>query len=900
MKAAHRRRRVPARDRRRVNALLAWLIVAANVSALATARADEGEGARVIVPPQLIDPSAASPAVNEGDQEVAVLLELTIDAEGLPRDVVVAAPAGPPFDDAALDVAAALRFTPALVDGVPTPVRIQYRVVFPPAPPPPSPPRAALRGRVIDEHTGTPLVSVVVRVVDGSGAEQSATTGDDGSFAFDSLTPGEVSVTLIGDGLTPIATSEELVADELLAVEYALATPSGGNEIGSGDDLELVVVAPRLRRDAVSTTLSAREAASAPGASGDVLRVVESMPGVARSGIGSAQLVVWGAAPEDTRVYVDGVPIPRLYHEGGVRSVVHPSFVENVTLVPGGAGAPYGRGLGGVVLVETRAPTSDGLHGSVGLDLFDAQASLAYRKTGEELSGHVAAAARYGVIDTIASFVPGDVAAYAPIPKYWDAMARAGVSSTEHGAIEVVALVSGDRFSRGVQNSDPALVALDRRELDFVRISARATRDDVDGSRLVITPWVGFDRSRRETIVGAVATLDATDTARAGVRASRRQRVTGILEIEPGIDVELSFAAHERRGSLALPSREGDRRVFGQAPLGSVGVDTFQTASLGVAPYVEARAAFFDERARITSGLRLDPSARSTSRKTPIDGNTPGIGAFANDFAIEPRLSFELDVMTTTTLRAAGGVYRQEPAAADRSAAFGNPALPAASGMQGLVGLMHALWRGASVDAVLFATSSDGLAVRSPRESPLRAAALEPVGAGRALGAQLLLRHAADEDGGAFGWIAYTLSRAERRDAVDGPWRLFDFDQTHALTAVVGYRFFFELELSSRLRASSGFPRTPVVGAVADLSRDNYTPIFGPHNSERLPPFFQLDVRVAQSVTLFGTVGSLFVEVQNATNAQNVDEIVYAPDFSREGAITGLPFLPVAGMQWSF
>ncbi|MFY0534606.1 hypothetical protein [Nannocystis pusilla] len=31
---------------------------------------------------------------------------------------------------------------------------------------------------------------------------------------------------------------------------------------------------------------------------------------MARSAAGSGQLIVWGAAPQDTRVYVDGVPIP--------------------------------------------------------------------------------------------------------------------------------------------------------------------------------------------------------------------------------------------------------------------------------------------------------------------------------------------------------------------------------------------------------------------------------------------------------------------------------------------------------------------------------------------------------------------------------------------------------------
>src|SRR5690606_29879259 len=136
--------------------------------------------------------------------------------------------------------------------------------------------------------------------------------------------------------LEPLTTDETIVADEELAVVYEVGEPQAEVVDSSDDDLEIVVVAPPLRREAVTTRVAADEAARVPGSSGDVVRVVESLPGVGRSTAGSGQLVVWGAAPGDTRIYVDGVPIPRLYHEGGLRSVVHPSLVDGLELSPGG------------------------------------------------------------------------------------------------------------------------------------------------------------------------------------------------------------------------------------------------------------------------------------------------------------------------------------------------------------------------------------------------------------------------------------------------------------------------------------------------------------------------------------------------------------------------------------
>ena len=51
-------------------------------------------------------------------------------------------------------------------------------------------------------------------------------------------------------------------------------------------------------------------------------------------------------------------------------NVLHDFFI------PGGYGAQYGRGLGGLVKVDTREPSSDRLHGSAAVDLLDASAAV--------------------------------------------------------------------------------------------------------------------------------------------------------------------------------------------------------------------------------------------------------------------------------------------------------------------------------------------------------------------------------------------------------------------------------------------------------------------------------------------------------------------------------------------
>ena len=106
--------------------------------------------------------------------------------------------------------------------------------------------------------------------------------------------------------------------------------------------------------------------------------------------------------------------------------------------------------------------------------------------------------------------------------------------------------------------------------------------------------------------------------------------------------------------------------------------------------------------------------------------------------------------------------------------------------------------------------------------------------------------------------------------------------------------------MGGRLRVASGFPRTPVIGAYYDASRDLVQPQFGAHNAVRLPTFAQLDVRVAKQFKIYKTTLDLFLEVQNLWNRENAEEFVYSADYRQRAVIRGFPVLPAFGLQWDF
>src|SRR6478735_837182 len=102
------------------------------------------------------------------------------------------------------------------------------------------------------------------------------------------------------------------------------------------------------------------------------------------------------------------------------------------------------------------------------------------------------------------------------------------------------------------------------------------------------------------------------------------------------------------------------------------------------------------------------------------------------------------------------------------------------------------------------------------------------------------------------------------------------------------------------VRPGSGLPRTPVVGSFVSTRRDLYEPLFGQQNSIRIPAFVQLDARLSKRFTMSWGKAEIYVDVQNVTNHQNPEEIVYDYRYANKNYITGLPVLPVAGarLEW--
>jgi TonB family protein len=840
-------------------------------------------------------PEAEKAKATEGTT-VTVGLKLLIRADGTVGDVTVAASGGLAFDEAAVAAARRFVFTPAEVDGAPAAIRILYNYAFTLAVTKPT--IASLAGVVRDGATKAPRAGVKVRVESKSlKAPREVVTLADGAFLFEDLPASPVTVALSGKGLTPVRTQEQLEGGVRLETVYEInAPPPQATSNDDTDDIEIVVRPSQLLKQVASTEVRVEEAKKVPGISGDVVRVVEALPGVARATVGSGNLVIWGASPTESKVFVDGVPVPRLYHEGGWRTVVQPELVQSIEFVPGGQGAGWGRMTGGVIAVNTDVPATRTVQGSVTADVLDASGMVSVDLTG---GWRAAGSVRASYYDQWAARILAESdRAFAPFAQYRDGQLRLRYTIANREFVELAGMIGFDSFSRGVPNADPALASLDSRSLGFQRGWIRYVREGDNGEAVRIVAFAGADQSRRNERLGVVDGLLENDIVLGGLRASYRTRLAPWLSAETGLDAEIRNNSLNQRGSLGLPSRELDIRLFGQPAPDAVAADTWTVAELNIAPYGQLEFRPLGDKLSIIPGLRIDPNLRNISARLPPNPNTPSQGRFEQNASFEPRLAIRYQPLPWLGVRAAGGLYHQQPQASDLSAVFGSPNLPVSKSWHAVAGLDLTIAQFVTVELTGFYRTTADIAVRARTDAPSAALALWPSGEGRSYGGQVLFRQKAWK--GFTWWLAYTLTWAERRYTDLDEWFPYDLDQRHALSALISYELPEGWSVGGRVRLASGYPRTVAVGAYYDTLRDRSQPVYGPQNGDRLPLFIQGDVRIAKEFRWGRHTLSAYLEVLNVWNQRNAEEFVYAPDYSRRATITSLPILPVLGVQWTF
>ena len=797
--------------------------------------------------------------------DVTVDLVVEVTVEGTVKNASVVEPKGHGFDEAAVAAAMKLRFQPATRDGNPIAAKINHRYAFV-APP------GQIRLRVASDIDDKPVAGAAVVVRDEKGTEIPATTGPDGTITVPGLAAGKLTLRVAAEGFESATSQEAVEPGEEVGLTLRLvkvarnALPSPPLVPGEAAVQEVEVRGTRPPREVTKRTLEQRELQRIPGTGGDALRALQNLPGIARPPGLAGLLIVRGSAPSDTNVFADGSLIPIVYHFGGLSSVVPTEALEKLDFYPGNFSSQYGRVMGGVVDIGLRDPQNkDGkIHGLGQVDLIDARL-LVEGPIGNTGWNFLVAGRRSYVDVWLKPVLEKANFGVATAPVYYDYQLMAFKKLSETQDVRVAFIGSDDR-------------------LDIVSRALNGTEPGISGVSTGIGFWRAQVRYRNKL----------TESTEWRTMASVGQDF---------VDFNLgNFFFKLKTFPIALRSEVSHKLSTGvTANIGVDFLDTPYDIALRLPPPPkpgEPPAGPFSTRPPLVvdeTGTLYRPATYAEFELTPARGTriVPGVRIdYTKDtksWDVSPRFVARQDLHSDfprTTLKGGMGVFRQPPQPQDTNAVFGQPGLTSNTAYHYSFGGEREFTKQIELSLEGFYKDLRDLIVTGRRNE----------GTGRVFGGEVLFRYKPDDK--FFGWLAYTLSRSERKDNDDSATRLFQYDQTHILTLLGSYRLGNGWEVGARYRLVSGSLTTPNQYGFFDGNSGSYVAqaSFPPYG-ERLPSFQQLDVRIDKVWKYPGVTMNAYLDVQNVYNAPNVEGVSYNYNFSQRTNGLSLPIIPNLGFR---
>ena len=664
-----------------------------------------------------------------------------------------------------------------------------------------------------------------------------------------------------------------------LVVAAPAAAQTRDDDVG-----EATVRGRRRRRELTVVPVTREEVQRIPGSFGDALRSIQNLPGLSRAPFLSGSLIVRGSAPADTQVMVDGTFLPAAYHFGGLAATVATEMLDRLDFYPGNFSARFGRATGGIVDIGLRPPMREGARTTFHLGVVDAGA---FTEVALTPTVSAAVSGRFGWIGYLASPIVAAATGNAAFFGYWDYQAVLDWHPAGRDRVRVALLGSGDSVGFAQRGGDSTNgIGMGYHLAHAVWSHRFAPRTDLTVG--LSAGWNGLAITQRR-VRRTDGSVNEQSVRLDGVPVHLRAELTHVASehatLFVGVDALFgwrsftsSFPARTMRNGASTPGQQTDTDVAIAQPS--------LYAELALTP---------------TPWLRLRPGAR-------VD-----VSSVTGTAIVSPRFSSDVSAWTGATVKFGVGYFTQPSLPervsivpellflAERVAQDGQRARPERAIHLG-VGVEQRIspWITLSIEGfyksmqdTLVGFPSLDLAIAG--ESLPRADALRYDGQGRAYGLEVLLRHRQGER--FFGWIAYTLLRAERRDGVGAAWRPFEFDQTHILTAIGSVRLGRGWEVGARFRYVTGRPTGFDLSFVNGMTGTTFPAGTDPW-LDRVPDFHQLDLRVEKQWSeRWGRV-SFFLEVLNVYNRINAESVVWDADHVRSyPAGVFLPIVPNLGVR---
>lgn len=608
--------------------------------------------------------------------------------------------------------------------------------------------------------------------------------------------------------------------------------------------------------------LTAEEIKVNPGGNFDVSKVIQALPGVAGGTTANRNdIIVRGGGPAENVYYLDGIEIPVLNHfqtqgaSGGATGILNVSFINDVQLTSSAFDSRYDNALASTFVIKQRNGNPEKLGGNM------------------RLSGSEFAATLEGPISNKTTFLASARRSYLkylfelldlPIrPDYWDFQYKVNHKVNQKTELNFIGIGALDNFRLvAPKDADPA-------------------NEYILRSNPLIDQW-------NYTVGASMKRL--TDNGFYTIALSRNMLSNGLMRYEDNVaetgEKLFDLRSREIENKLRV---DVDRFINGWKFSYGGGlqqvkydVDLFNTIQNGPTPitvstfsaidffklgaYVHSSKYFLDDQLLVSGGVRSDVNTFTTTGMNPLK-------------AFSPRISISYALGNTWNLSGSIGSYYKLPSYTslgfrEENNVLSNKSLDYINSVHYTVGTqfvprndfrftVEAFYKDYANYPVSTATGIS-MANIGTDFNAIGNEAYTSTGIGRVYGMEAYAQQKLVNN--LFYVLSATVYKSEFSGA-DGILKPSTWDYGFVISSTVGYKFKDNWDLGLKYRIAGGQPYTPF---DMDSSQSQYlTTGRGVYdytllNSEKLPVFQQLDVRIDKKYNFKKTSLILFADFQNA------------------------------------
>lgn len=730
--------------------------------------------------------------------------------------------------------------------------------------------KGTVKGKIFDIKSNQPLEFAAILI---QGTDIGTTADANGDFTFVDVEPGfkRLVVSLTG---FQIAVSEEFQVQGNQTSFINVGMSQTLIQLG-----EVTVrqnfAAKKIESPISVLSVGVQEIEKTAGATRDVSKVIQTLPGVGATDPNRNDLIVRGGGPSENVFYLDGIEIPTINHfatqgsSGGSIGVLNPDFIQNIDFYTGAFPAGKVNALSSVMDIKQKDGSKDRLHTKLSVGASDAALTL-----DGPLSKNTTfiISARQSYLQFLFSALKLPF-----LPTYNDFQVKVKTKIDQKNEITFLGIgaIDDDALNTGIKNPTESQAYILSYLPTYKQWNYTVGAVYKHFADKYYDTWVLSRNMLRNT--NFKYRDNNTDSAK--ISDYKSDEAENKLRFErnyPDLPVKLSFGGGVK---YAHYTNYTNREIFINNTVMSLLYNT-KINLFGYQAFAQASKQLLDNQLKLSLGVNFVGTNYNDNMMNPLNQFSP---RFSVSYALSPDIDLNANI----------GRYAQQPAYttlgyrnSSGDLVNKNENLRYTISNQAIAGFEYRPMGNMKLSMEAFykhydyypLSVADGMSIASKGTEFGQVGDEEIIsrGKGRAYGVEILYKIMEMKKLNLT--ATYTFFRSEFTNSA-GIYIPSSWDTKHLFNLISSYKFRNNWYLAIRWRYVGGAPYTPIDPVSANKSVWNVSkqPLldYTKFNSLRLPNTQQLDIRIDKEFYLKKMVLNLYADIQNVYNFQTQGAPIY-------------------------